>query len=88
MINPRLERNMPESLDVTGLPGPMVNSLKRSVEFAREHASPTPDDANRNKNILTPEQWQERWTNFLKRHRVLSTPVDDSRESIYAGRGE
>jgi len=37
---------------------------------------------------LSPDQWSREWHAWAASHRPLSHVVDDSRESIYAGRGE
>jgi hypothetical protein len=36
----------------------------------------------------TPEDWVAEWRSWMASHRRLSTVADDSRESIYADRGE
>jgi hypothetical protein len=36
----------------------------------------------------TPEEWVAEWRSWTAGHRVLSITADDSRESIYADRGE
>jgi hypothetical protein len=37
---------------------------------------------------LTAEQWVAEWRAWAASHPTLPTVADDSRESIYAGRGE
>jgi len=40
--------------------------------------------------ILTPVQWSAEWRTWAnrERHLPINLAIDDSRESIYAGRGE
>lgn len=37
---------------------------------------------------LSPDQWSAEWHAWAAGHKSLDHVVDDSRESIYAGRGE
>jgi hypothetical protein len=37
---------------------------------------------------LTPEEWSAEWRSWAASHRSLPGEIDDSRESIDAGRGE
>lgn len=39
-------------------------------------------------DALSPTQWSEEWHAWAASHRKLDHVVDDSRESIYSGRGE
>jgi hypothetical protein len=39
-------------------------------------------------NEASPEEWVKEWRTWAAAHPKLSFEVDDSRESIYAGRGE
>ncbi|RJP42118.1 MAG: hypothetical protein C4547_00715 [Phycisphaerales bacterium] len=41
-----------------------------------------------NTPALSPQQWSREWHEWAASHRRLDRAVDDSRESIYAGRGE
>ena len=70
---------MLETIDVTGLPEPVVESLREVVDQLRKQ--PTT-------NQLSIAEWIHLWETSAKQHRHLKQPADDSRESIYAGRGE
>lgn len=37
---------------------------------------------------LSATEWSQQWHAWAASHRTLDRPADDSRESIYAGRGE
>ena len=37
---------------------------------------------------LPPEEWVAQFRSWVASHKPLATPADDSRESIYQGRGE
>jgi hypothetical protein len=37
---------------------------------------------------LSPEEWVKSFRRWVESHRDVPHPVDDSRESIYEGRGE
>ena len=75
---------MPSTIDVTGLPEPVVNSLRQLVDSLRERqckngVSPIGE---------TPEAWAKRLRAWAEAHPKGTGEFDDSRESIYAGRGE
>ena len=40
------------------------------------------------KEVISPEAFAERSAAWIGLHPILDHPIDDSRESIYAGRGE
>ena len=75
---------MPTTIDVTGLPEPVVNSLRQLVDSLRE---------SQGKNGIAPpketaEEWVKRFMAWVDSHPKRPIEFDDSRESIYAGRGE
>lgn len=45
-------------------------------------------DSKKPADLLTATEWCEWFEKWASSHRSLSHEVDDSRESIYAGRGE
>jgi hypothetical protein len=75
---------MQTTIDVTGLPEPVVNGLRQLVDSLR---------AGQGKNGAvpvgeTPEEWVRRFTAWVDSHPKRPIEFDDSRESIYGGRGE
>ena len=77
----------PRSLDLTGLPAAVANELHRLVATLRDnlgHAS-TPSASSVKES---PEAWAQRLQAWVDTHAPEATTMDDSRESIYAGRGE
>jgi hypothetical protein len=77
---------MHDTIDVTGLPEPVVNDLRQLVNTlrgrlgAKNGATPQRDE--------TPEQWAGRLAAWAAGHPKRAVEIDDSRESIYGGRGE
>jgi hypothetical protein len=45
-------------------------------------------DSQPSRPSLTDQEWRDKLRAFIDRHPVVTHFVDDSRESIYAGRGE
>jgi len=76
---------MNQVIDVSGLPDDDVEDIRRFVEMKRESAQQqvavSPDD-------LTPEEWVRRFSVWVQSQPPCHATIDDSRESIYAGRGE
>jgi hypothetical protein len=76
---------MPTTIDVTGLPDPVVNDIRQLVGTLRSRmaagngASPPGE---------TPEEWAGRLTAWAEGHPKRRVEFDDSREGIYGGRGE
>jgi hypothetical protein len=62
----------------------LATFVREAVEEMTLTGAP-PDTA---KEALGPEKWSEEWRAWAAGHRKHDHPVDDSRESIYAGRGE
>jgi hypothetical protein len=71
---------MQTTIDVTGLPEPVVNSLRQLVDSLREgqgkNGTAPPKE--------TPEEWAKRFRAWVESHPKRSIEFDDSRESIYA----
>lgn len=76
-----------ESLDLTGLPAPVADELRRLVATLRDNlarsSSPRTDSATE-----PPNRWAHRLQAWVDSHPVRAITIDESRESLYAGRGE
>jgi len=71
------------TIDVSGLSEAVVSDLQRLVSTLRTAAPPiTPPPAE------TAEEWIARFRAWVESHAVRNVTIDDSRESIYEGRGE
>jgi hypothetical protein len=77
----------PQSLDLTGLPAPVVEQLQRLVQAMRENL-PTPQPSAPSESRESIESWLARFRELVASQRPAPVIVDDDRESIYAGRGE
>jgi hypothetical protein len=64
----------------------------RSINDFIEQGLPTPDaesDAKKSfYETATPEEWVKALREWAMNHPILPASVDDSRETIYEGRGE
>jgi hypothetical protein len=77
---------MPETIDVTGLPEPILRDIRRLVETLRQsYGSPNSDTDTQQSDR---EAWIARWRAFAATRTSSNPNFDDSRESIYEGRGE
>jgi hypothetical protein len=77
----------PESLDLTGLPVPVAAELRKLVAALRDslaHAPSSPGSAAPE----SPEAWAQRLQAWVDSHPARAISIDDSREALYAGRGE
>jgi hypothetical protein len=75
---------MQTTIDVSGLPESVVNDLRELVNSLREwQALP-----GSTRSSETPEEWVQRFTAWVESHPKRPIEFDDSRESIYSGRGE
>jgi hypothetical protein len=78
---------MSQSIDVTGLPQPVVQDLQQLVatlraklgEPARESVPP---------NKLSAEEWIKQFKTWAESHPHREIEIDDSRETIYGEDGE
>lgn len=78
-----------ETLDLTGLPAPVADELKKLVATLRDHWGAMPGgSAARRGPSEPPEVWAERLQAWVDSHPARPIAIDDSRESLYAGRGE
>ena len=78
---------LPQSLDLAGLPAPVANELQRLVATLRDnmgHAS-SPSGLSEAEPY---EAWARRLQAWVDSHPARRISIDDSRESVYSGRGE
>lgn len=76
---------MSQTIDVSGLPEAVVSDLQRLVETIRSTAGATLAAPPRTE---TAEEWIARLREWAESHPKREIVIDDSRESIYEGRGE
>ena len=77
----------PEGLDLTGLPAPVAAELRKLVATLRDnlvHAPSFPGSVSPE----SPEAWAQRLQTWVDSHPARAISIDDSREVLYAGRGE
>ena len=74
----------PQSLDLTGLPPSVVSELKGLVSALRANLGPVPKPPRDEPY----EAWERRLDTWMNSHPVREVTIDDSRESLYSGRGE
>ena len=73
---------MPELIDVSGLSTDAIHAVQSLVNLLRttnEHMSP---------NRRDPEAWSKSLRDWAASHAKRAIVIDDSRDSIYEGRGE
>ena len=69
-------------LDVTGLPEEAIRAVQSVIAVLRgQTGTGRPSFSSREEWVKAIQQWAES-------HPKIDKPADDSRESIYAGRGE
>lgn len=73
---------MQTSLDLTGLSQEAAATVENLVRLLRSNGGSVPS------NVLAPEEWSVRLRNWAASHVKREIVIDDSRETIYAGRGE
>jgi hypothetical protein len=78
----------PQSLDLTGLPAPVVEQLQRLVQAMRENLPTAQAEEPSARSQESHEEWAARLREWAGSHPIRSAEIDDDRESIYAGRGE
>ena len=76
-----------ESLDLTGLPAPVADELKKLVALIRDNLAPAPSLPTPSAGE-PPEEWARRLQAWVDTHPARPITIDDSRESLYSGRGE
>jgi hypothetical protein len=72
-------------IDVSGLPEAVVSDLQRLVETLRNGVETISAPPAREE---TAEEWITRLRKWTEGHPKREIEIDDSRESIYEGRGE
>jgi hypothetical protein len=78
-LSPETERRLREKAAGSGqtLEGYLERLLERDAEAPAGATAPP-----------SPEEWVAQWLAWARSHPTLPQVADDSRESIYAGRGE
>lgn len=77
---------MSTNIDASGLPESVVNDIRKLVNTLQTQISIEKDPIRPQSE--TPEEWAKRLLEWVKTHDKRSVEIDDSRESIYSGRGE
>ena len=77
----------PRSLDLTGLPAPVADGLRKLVETLRGNLAHAPSPPGPSAGE-PPEEWARRLQAWVDTHPARPIAIDDSRESLYTGRGE
>jgi hypothetical protein len=73
----------PRSIDLAGLPDEAIRVVESLVSLLRNQSGLTSPKAR-----LSPEEWVHSLEEWAASHPRLDRLADDSRESIYQGRGE
>ncbi len=73
---------MSQTIDVTGLSSQAIQTLESLTQFLRSK------ETNQGFNRRDPEAWSQALRRWAASHPVREIVIDDSRESIYSGRGE
>jgi hypothetical protein len=84
MLNSR-EQTMATTIDLTGLPDPIVRGVQQLVETMRDQLAHQPVTAQPTTDVDARLALLDDWISSRPQSAVVA---DDSRESIYAGRGE
>jgi hypothetical protein len=82
-IDPCVSR---ESLDLSGLPAPVADELQKLVAALRDNLVHAPSFPTATGD--SPEAWARRLQAWVDTHPARPISIDDSRESLYSGRGE
>jgi hypothetical protein len=82
-----LSGSVPQSLDVTGLPTPVADELRRLVETLRDNMGQASSPATTSVEE-PPDVSVRRLQAWVDAHPVRAITIDDDRESLYSGRGE
>jgi len=75
-------QQLKREIDVTGLPEEAIRAVQSVVSLLRGHLG-TGGPA-----FSSREEWARAIKEWAESHPRIDKPADDSRESIYAGRGE
>jgi hypothetical protein len=83
---------MSQTIDVTGLPPDAVRRLQSLVDALRKQFDPAagaePPATEAPPSQLPPEEWVKWFRAWAESHPKRDIEIDDSRETIYEGRGE
>jgi hypothetical protein len=77
----------PQTLDLTGIPAPVAEELRKLVTTLRDNLGQGPSPSGTSVEE-PPEAWAERLQAWVDTHPARVINIDDSRESLYAGRGQ
>jgi hypothetical protein len=69
-------------IDVTGLPEEAIRALQSFIAVLRGQTG------TGSPSFLSREEWARAIKQWAENHPKIDKPADDSRDSIYAGRGE
>jgi hypothetical protein len=83
-VGPSISR---ESLDLTGLPAPVADELRKLVTTLRDNLGSAPSFPG-SVEEEPPEAWARRLQAWVDTHPARAISIDDSRESLYSGHGE
>jgi hypothetical protein len=86
MASNRTQQLKTTTVDLSGLPEPVVEQVLRLVHDARQKQAEA--GALRSPNQDDPERWSAEWRAWTASHEKRDITLDDDRESIYAGCGE
>ncbi len=77
----------PQTLDMTGLPAGVADELRRLVAALQDTLIPA---SARSRPVPQehPDQWAQRLQAWVDTHPARPIMIDDSRENLYAERGE
>ena len=73
---------MSATIDLNGLSPDSIRVVEELVESLRER------DSNPSWNLRDPNGWSQALCEWAESHPKREIVIDDSRETIYAGRGE
>jgi hypothetical protein len=76
-----------ECVDLTGLPAPVADEPRKLVAALRDHWESVPSVTGSDAGE-PPEAWARRLQAWVDTHPARPIAIDDSRESLYSGRGE
>jgi hypothetical protein len=82
VIDSAWERLMAEAIDVSGLSPGAVHMVKSLVDTLRSQ------EVGEKLNPRDPEEWSAALRKWAASHPVREIVIDDSRDTIYGGRGE
>ncbi len=78
---------MRTTIDVTGLPESVVHDIEQLVASIRDNLALSMGNGQAGAE-LSPDEWIRQFRDWAVSHPRRQIQIDDSRESIYEGRGE